>query len=53
METVVRALRDFYLACVAPYWARIVATFHADMAERIPILATLGRSLLNGNLNAQ
>jgi DNA-binding transcriptional ArsR family regulator len=42
METVVRALRDFYLACVAPYWSRIVATFHADMAERIPVLATSG-----------
>ena len=42
METVVRALRDFYLACVAPYWSRIVTTFHADMAERIPVLATRG-----------
>ena len=37
-----RALRDFYLACVAPYWSRIVATFHADVAERIPVLATRG-----------
>jgi DNA-binding transcriptional ArsR family regulator len=42
METVVRALRDFYLACVAPYWSRIVATFQADVAERIPVLATRG-----------
>jgi DNA-binding transcriptional ArsR family regulator len=42
METVVRALRDFYFACIAPYWSRIVATFHADVAERIPVLATGG-----------
>ena len=42
METVVRALRDFYLACIAPYWSRIVATFQADVAERIPVLATGG-----------
>ena len=48
METVVRALRDFYLACIAPYWSRIVATFQADVAERIPVLATRG---LAGVLN--
>jgi DNA-binding transcriptional ArsR family regulator len=48
METLVRALRDFYLACIAPYWSRIVATFQADVAERIPLLATGG---LAGVLN--
>ena len=48
METLVRALRDFYLACIAPYWSRIVATFQADVAERIPVLATAG---LAGVLN--
>jgi DNA-binding transcriptional ArsR family regulator len=48
METLVRALRDFYLACIAPYWSRIVATFQADVAERIPVLATGG---LAGVLN--
>ena len=48
METVVRALRDFYFACIAPYWSRIVATFQADIAERIPVLATSG---LAGVLN--
>jgi hypothetical protein len=37
MEIVVRGLRDLYLACVAPCWPRIEATF---------------RALLNGNLNA-
>jgi DNA-binding transcriptional ArsR family regulator len=51
MDTVVRALRDFYLACVAPYWSRIVATFHADVAERIPVLATGGLAGVLGTLH--
>ena len=51
METVVRALRDFYLACVAPYWSRIVATFRADVAERIPVLATGGLAEVLGTLH--
>ncbi len=42
LETVVRALRDFYTACIAPGWAQIVATFRADLADRIPVLATGG-----------
>ena len=40
MEIVVRGLRDLYLACVAPSWARIEATFRADVTARIPALAT-------------
>ena len=51
MTTVVRGLRDFYLACVAPYWSRIVATFHTDIAERIPVLATGGLAGLLGTLH--
>jgi DNA-binding transcriptional ArsR family regulator len=51
METVVRALRDFYLACIAPYWSRIVATFRADVAERIPVLATGGLAEVLGTLH--
>ncbi len=51
METMVRALRDFYLACVAPYWSRIVATFRADVAERIPVLATGGLAEVLGTLH--
>ena len=39
---VVRGLRDFYLACVAPWWPRIVTTFRADVTERVPVLATGG-----------
>jgi|GEM_PF-1025664 len=42
MEIVVRGLRDFYLACVAPCWPHIVATFRADVAERIGVLAAGG-----------
>ena len=41
-ELVVRALRDFYVACVAPYWPLIVSAFRADVAERIGTLATGG-----------
>ena len=51
MEIVVRALRDFYLACVAPYWSRIVATFRADVADRIPVLATGGLAEVLGTLH--
>jgi DNA-binding transcriptional ArsR family regulator len=42
MEIVVRGLRDLYNACVAPCWPRIEATFRADVAARIPALATGG-----------
>jgi DNA-binding transcriptional ArsR family regulator len=51
MEIVVRALRDFYFACVAPYWPRIVATFRADVAARIPVLATGGLAEVLGTLH--
>jgi DNA-binding transcriptional ArsR family regulator len=42
MEIVVRGLRDLYLACVAPCWPRIEDSFRADVAARIPALATGG-----------
>jgi DNA-binding transcriptional ArsR family regulator len=51
MEIVVRALRDFYLACVAPYWPLIVAAFRADIAERIGTLATGGLAEVLGTLH--
>jgi DNA-binding transcriptional ArsR family regulator len=51
LEIVVRALRDFYLACVAPYWPRIVAMFRADIADRIGILATGGLAEVLGTLH--
>ena len=51
MELVVHGLRDFFFACVAPYWSRIVATFRADVAERIPVLATGGLAEVLGTLH--
>jgi len=51
MEIVVRALRDFHLACVAPYWPHIVATFRADVAERAGVLAVGGLAEVLGTLH--
>jgi DNA-binding transcriptional ArsR family regulator len=51
LEIVVRALRDFYLACVAPHWPRIVATFRADVAERLAVLGTGGLAEVLGSLH--
>ena len=51
MDTVIRALRAFYLACIAPYWSRIVGTFQADVADRIPVLATDGLAGVLGTLH--
>ena len=51
MDTVVRALRDFYTACIAPQWPRIVTTFRADVADRIPVLATGGLAEVFGSLH--
>lgn len=51
MEIVVCGLRDLYLACVAPYWSRIVATFRADVTERVSVLATGGLAEVLGSLH--
>jgi DNA-binding transcriptional ArsR family regulator len=51
MEIVVRGLRDLYLACVAPCWPCIEATFRADVAARIPALATGGLAEVLGALH--
>jgi DNA-binding transcriptional ArsR family regulator len=51
METVVGALRDFYLACIRPCWSRVVATFRADVADRLPVLATGGLAEVLGTLH--
>jgi DNA-binding transcriptional ArsR family regulator len=50
-ETLRRALRDFYRACVAPYWSRILATVRSDLSERIPVLATRGLAALFDTLS--
>jgi DNA-binding transcriptional ArsR family regulator len=36
---------------VAPQWSRIVATFRADLAERVPVLATSGLAGVFGTLH--
>jgi DNA-binding transcriptional ArsR family regulator len=51
MGIVVRALRDFYLACVAPHWPHIVASFRADVAERAGVLAAGGLAEVLGTLH--
>jgi DNA-binding transcriptional ArsR family regulator len=52
LETVRRGLRDFHDACIAPHWAGIVASFRADMAARIPLLATHGLARVFSTLHA-
>jgi DNA-binding transcriptional ArsR family regulator len=51
MEILVRALRGFYLCCVAPHWPHIVAAFRADVAERVGVLATGGLAEVLGTLH--
>lgn len=50
-ETLQRALRDFYRACVAPYWSSISAAVRSDVSERIRVLATRGLAALFGTLS--
>jgi DNA-binding transcriptional ArsR family regulator len=51
LATVARALRSFYLACVAPAWPSIVASFHDEMASRAITLASGGLGELFGTLH--
>src|SRR5215471_5948435 len=51
MELLVRGLRDLYLACVAPCWPSIEAKFRADVAARVPALATGGLAEVLGALH--
>jgi len=51
LETVVHALCDFYTACVAPGWSQIVATFRADAADRVQVLATGALAAVLGTLH--
>ena len=52
LEVVVRALRAFYAACVAPRWAGVLASFRADVAARIPVLAEGGQAELFAGLHS-
>jgi DNA-binding transcriptional ArsR family regulator len=45
------ALRDFYLACVAPSWPAIVASFHNEIAIGAGVLAQSGLEGLFGTLH--
>jgi DNA-binding transcriptional ArsR family regulator len=52
-DIVVRALRDFYAAVVAPRWESVVSSFHGDVARRMPVLAAGGHQALFGTLHHQ
>jgi hypothetical protein len=51
LEAVVRALRDFHDAIVAPRWESVVSSFHSDVARRMPVLAAGGHEALFGTLD--
>ena len=42
LDLVIRGLRDFYLACLAPQWDRVVESFQHDIDSRLPVLAREG-----------
>ncbi len=51
VRTLVRALRDCYLACIAPYWPEIVTSFRADVARRMAVAAQDGLGAVLGTLH--
>jgi hypothetical protein len=51
LETVRRGLRDFHAAWVVPRWSAILASFRADVAERVPVLAADGLAGVFGTLH--
>jgi DNA-binding transcriptional ArsR family regulator len=51
VELVVRGLRDLHDAVVAPRWEIARLAFHADVANRMPVLATGGYEALFGTLH--
>lgn len=53
LELVVRALRDFHDAVVAPRWEGVLRSFHADLSRRMPMLAQGGHQALFGALHQQ
>jgi DNA-binding transcriptional ArsR family regulator len=53
LEVLVRALRDFHDAVVAPRWDSVVTSFHADVARRMPVLAAGGHQALFDTLHQQ
>jgi DNA-binding transcriptional ArsR family regulator len=53
IEILVRALRDFHDAIVAPRWDSVLSSFHGDVARRMLILAAGGHQALFGALHHQ
>lgn len=53
LDLVVRGLRDFYHACIAPQWTQVRATFRHDVDSRLPVLATEGFTGLFATLHPQ
>jgi DNA-binding transcriptional ArsR family regulator len=53
LELVVRALRDFHDAIVAPRWEGVLRSVHGDLARRMPVLAEGGHQALFGSLHQQ
>jgi DNA-binding transcriptional ArsR family regulator len=51
LATVVGALRAFYMACVAPVWPEIAASFRGEVADRAVVLARGGLGELFGSLH--
>jgi DNA-binding transcriptional ArsR family regulator len=53
LDLVVRGLRDFYLACVAPQWTQVVESFRHDVDSRLPVLASEGFTGLFATVHPQ
>ena len=53
LEVVVRALRAFHDAVVAPRWDSVLSSFHGDVARRMPVLAAGGHQALFDTLHQQ
>jgi DNA-binding transcriptional ArsR family regulator len=53
LDVVVRAVRDFHAAVIAPRWESVVSSFHGDVARRMPVLAASGHQALFGTLHRQ
>jgi DNA-binding transcriptional ArsR family regulator len=51
MHTLTQGLRAAYMACVAPHWPEITASFRQDQAERMAVLAEGGLGEVLGTLH--
>ncbi|MGH3230933.1 MAG: ArsR/SmtB family transcription factor [Streptosporangiaceae bacterium] len=53
LEVVVCALRAFHDAVITPRWNSVVSSYHADIAQRMPVLAAGGHEALFGTLHEE